>query len=289
MPPDTDDRRAGGIKWETADAADALLSDLMADVDQEAEDERARLEAERQRREIEELEAKALEERRRSEEIEQRLREEADRRAQADAERQRLLREAAVARGEIVEDDEEPTQEPEGAAAPPALAEAPAPTPAPALTPAPVTIQAPPPPPRVRWGVTAAIAGPLLLVAAVLVLLFVKTSGKLEDSERDYAMAKTAASGLEQQVAAKETKLKELQERHRKLQKRLDDALAARDVARREAEEAEKSRAGSSGRRKGGRKSAAPSGQGGPKKKKKKGKDFKLDEDIFGKGDKIVY
>ena len=97
MPPGSDEK-GGGIRWQTEDAADALLSDIMSEVSQDADAERAALEAARREKEEAERQAREDAERRQNTEIEQRLREEQARRAAADEQRQRLAREAEIAR-----------------------------------------------------------------------------------------------------------------------------------------------------------------------------------------------
>ncbi len=319
MPPGPEEQ-GGGIRWQTEDAADALLSDIMSDVSQDAVAEKEALDAERLAREEEERSQREEAERRQNTEIEQRLKEEEARRAAAEQERRKLMREhelaEAVARGEIDEEEARRLATPEdthdeldetvdasGARLDQTLPEATfdqvtAPqAQAPLAAPQPQIIHAKAPPPETKWGLTIALVVPLLLAAGALAFLFVREKDMRTEVESNLAKARTETAGMQTKLSAADKKLSEQKTRYKKLQDQLNSALTSAKTA--EAKPAA-SRPGKSGGGKarakarsdgGGKASADSGGDGGKKKKKGKGRKFDLGESIFegGKDGKIVF
>ena len=320
MPPSPDDQD-GGIRWQTEDAADALLSDIMSEVSQDADAEKEALAAERRAREEEERQKREADEHRQNTEIEQRLRDEEARRAAADEERRRLMREAelaqAVARGEIDEEEARRLAAPEdtheeldatvdsaGVAAradqtqqEPTFDQA---APAPVVAPQPQIIHAKAPPPETRWGVTLMMVIPLLLVSAGLGFVLFKEKASREVVQSRLTKATTEAATVAQKNEALTRKLTDEKERYRKLERQLTAMATAKSDPPKEAARSSKgggrtrSRAKASGSRKSG-----DAGGGGTeastkkkkKKKKKGGRKFDLGESIFegSKDGKIVF
>ncbi len=305
MPPGSDEK-GGGIRWQTEDAADALLSDIMSDVSQDADAERAALEAARQEKEEAERQAREDAERRQNTEIEQRLREEEARRAAAEEQRQRLAREAEIARavaaGEVSADaaqaalsaTDEPTVDETGPVDETrpdtgGFDQVTAPQATSPLRSPPLAAPAPAPPPKTSWGLTLGLVIPLVLIAAALGLLLVKETDRRTEAETNHAKARTEAGGLATQLAAQEKKVQEQKQRYDTLQGQLNQVLAA----------ATSGEATSEAKPDRGRKARKTSKAGGsagkakpPKKKKmKKGRDFDLGNSIFdgGKDGKIVF
>ena len=310
----------GGIRWQTEDAADALLSDLMSEVSQDAVVEKEALDAERLARGEEDRRQREEAERRQNTEIEQRLKEEEARRAAADEERRKLMREAeiakAVARGEIDEeealrlsspedthDELDETVEAGAAQLDQTLPEATmdqviAPhAQSPAIAPQPTIIHAKAPPPQTHWGVTLALVLPLLIAAGALAFLLIREKDMRTETEASLSKARTESSGMLTKLSAAEKKLGEQKASYRKLQDQLNAALINIKTVDAKPAAARPSKGG--GTAKARSKAKADSG-GGAKpnpvkrraiKKKAKGRKFDLGESIFegGKDGKIVF
>lgn len=311
----------GGIRWQTEDAADALLSDIMSEVSQDAVAEKEALEAERLARDEEDRRQREEAERRQNTEIEQRLKEEEARRAAAEEERRKLMREAeiakAVARGEIDEDEArrlsapEPTEDEldqtvdataaafDRTASEATMDQVTAPhAQSPVIAPQHTVIHAKAPPPETKWGITIALVIPLLLAAAALTFLLIKEKDMRTHTEEKLAKSRTEAAGLQTKLAAADKRLSEEKGRYRKLQDQLDSALTSAKTSEAKAAPAKsgkpaaakpRSRARSDS---GGGKPDSDSGSDKKSKKKKgKGRNFDLGESIFegGKDGKIVF
>jgi len=282
----------GGIKWNTDDAADSLLSDLMSDVDEEAARERDRLAAERRARDEADAAAAAEDARQRESEIEEKLQAERERQAKAEEERRRLLIEAerrrAIESGEFAEgevtmdeagitvegDEAKAASEPEALVAPAPLAQ--------------VLVQAPPPAAKANWSVTIGLAVVLLLVAAALAGLLMKANEKGEAASSALAKSKSEVAGFEQQLAAATKKADDMDRRYKKLQARLDKFIEdQKKAAAAPPPEAVTAKAAPARRtRRGGARKAMPARKS--PKKRKKGLD--LGDSLFGGDDgKIVY
>ena len=311
----------GGIRWQTEDAADALLSDIMSDVTQDAAMEREALEAELRKRDEAERLRREEEERRQNSEIEQRLRDEEARRAAAEDERQRLMREAELARaveqGEISSEEAGRLTEPhpvDGIAPEPDVsppgdfdntlpdARADERGTQPMASHAPTLKNAKPLPPETRWGLTIALVAPFLLSTAVLGVLVLKETKLRSETETELSKAKTEAASLKQQVTAKDKKIEEQKARYDRLQKQVDDALAAASAdVKKDAPKSARSPAAArkaTTRRAPAAPTKAVAGESKKDKKDKKGKKgkkgkrkFDLGDSIFdgGKDGKIVF